>query len=248
MAWVSVAIGAGTAVARAIGANQTKQRNKGYINDAYRRQSQQLDITQAGAREDSAESLNARGLAQGGSVTASPIHAAMIDGLMRATGAPNTIGGQVQSNAGVQMGLERTDLDTQHSRALTANKVGYTNALIDAGVSGIGAGENVHSAMSDYAAAHPSTGTSPVDAATGAKADAISSGLSPLAGPSYIPAAAPTPGFNRAAVHSLMLSATSFDRIHPNNPLGDETSSWYTGAKAPKLADPSQSNASFTVG
>lgn len=246
MAWVSVAIGAGTAVAKAIGANQTKQRNKGYINDAYRRQSQQLDITQAGAREDSAESLNARGLAQGGSVTASPIHAAMIDGLMRATGAPNTIGGQVQSNAGVQMALERTDLDTQHSRALKANKVGYTNALIDAGVSGIGAGENVHSAMSDYAAARPSTGPGSGDAATGAAADAISSGLSPLPGPSYTPAAAPA--VDRSAVHSALLSATSFDGVHPNNPLGDETSSWYTGAKAPKLADPSQSNASFTVG
>ncbi len=247
MSWVAVAIGGGTALTKGIQANQSKQRQKGYIEDSYRRASQGLDIAQRGARESGAESLNARGLAQDGSVTASPIHTAMIGGLMKSLSNPNTIGGQVQSDAGVQMGLERQDLDTQHTRAQRENKVEYENALLGAGVSGVETGIGVHGAIADWQASK--------------KIPTPGGGGGGSGGPPMLPPPTPTlvpPSSNpvgdisftpqRSSIHAALLSAASYDGIHPNDPLGEPTSKTYTGYRPPKLAEPGQSNASFTAG
>lgn len=242
MAWVAVAIGGGTAIAKAISANQSKQRTKGYINDEYRTASQKLDIEQRGARQSIAESANSRGLGQAGSVSASPIRATMVDGLMRSTGRPNTIGGQEAADAGVQMGLESKDLNTQHDRALKQNKTNYANALLDAGVSGVNAGVSAYGAEQDLKAMRD-------PGASGFSGDQVASALDaagqPLAGASFTPTAAPK--LDRSAIHSAMLSATSFSGVHPNDPLGDPTSAWSTHPKT-RLAGGDETNASFNVG
>jgi hypothetical protein len=147
MAWVAAAVGAvslGGGIYGAISGNQNKQRNKGYISDNYRLASQALDTHQANTAQGTAESLNARGL--------SPIQSAM-----GATGAPTTLGGQVQANEQKQFGLERKDLTQQKDAALNQNNVQGTNSIISSIVGGVGG------ALSAYGA-HQDLSSSPVPA------------------------------------------------------------------------------------
>jgi hypothetical protein len=239
------ALGAG-ALRAGIGAitgNQRKQRNKGYINDAYRRSSQELDTRQRGARQSLAESANARGLAQGGDISASPIHTAMRAGLMKASGSPSTIGGQVASDANVQMGLERQDLDQQHDRALKENKAEYVDTLLGSAASGVQTGMNVYGAGKDLGAGGGGvTGAPPVDGTPN-----LDIGAAPTDA-AYTPSAR-LPKLDRNAIHASMLSATSYDGVHPNDPLGETTSAWSTHPpQQNRLAVPGEANASFNAG
>jgi hypothetical protein len=63
-------LGAGVleGIAGAVEANQTRQRKKGIINNAYRLGKARLDLTQMDTRESQAEGLLSRGLGQRGSI------------------------------------------------------------------------------------------------------------------------------------------------------------------------------------
>ncbi len=254
MSWIvaAVSVGALTAGGKAIEANQAKQKNKGYIADAYRTASQKLNLEHAGARESEAEGANARGLANDGAVTANPIPTAMVNGLMTATGpAPTTIGGQERADAEVQMGLETKDLSQQDTRANQENASQYTNALIGAGESGIQAGESVYTGGTDFAAGRNAAAAADAARATTA---AIGAGNAPLASPTFTPTAAPTaapptsPDVSSASnpIHDSLLSGMSWGGIHPNLPLGSPSSAWYTGSK-PKIAQPGETAGAFNA-
>lgn len=188
----------------AIQGNQKKQRNKGYINAAHRTAKQRLDTDQGEARQGIAESLNARGLAQQGTVNASPIHTAMVGEKMTASGSPVTIGQQQVSNANEEMGLEQQDLTQQKDRALKENKAEYMNALLQSGVSGIQTGIDVYSAGKAMQAGKGGAGGA--------------GGAAPLA--------------SRSKIHDTMLSSMSYDGVNPIDPLGSSTSAWSTNVLA----------------
>lgn len=65
---IAEAYGAVRGAVGAISANQTKKRNRGIIGKAYQAGRKRLDLTQGDTRQSVAESLTARGLAQGGNV------------------------------------------------------------------------------------------------------------------------------------------------------------------------------------
>jgi len=72
---LAAAYGLGRAAFGAIQGNQTRQRNKGLISQAYRTGRERLDLTQGDVRQNVQESAVARGLAGGGGVRASgPVH------------------------------------------------------------------------------------------------------------------------------------------------------------------------------
>jgi hypothetical protein len=75
--WIPEAVGAASGIAGIIQGNQNKQKNKGLISQAYRQNVIQTNLQQANTRQDSNESLNARGVLSGGaqrplSVASSP--------------------------------------------------------------------------------------------------------------------------------------------------------------------------------
>jgi hypothetical protein len=153
MSWVVTAIAGTTAVVGAVDANQKKQRNKGYISDAYQNSRQRLDLKHEYGRQDAAESLGARGLTSGGDVNASPIATAMVGGKMTAQGeAPHTLGAQVTSDNAVQMGLESTDLENQRGRSEQENNAQYTSSLIGSALNGVQMGVGAYGARQDLAA------------------------------------------------------------------------------------------------
>lgn len=223
---IAAAIAAGTirAGVGAIQANQQKQRTKGFVNANYRLAKDRLDRSQGAARQGIAESLNERGLAQGGGVSASPIHAAMVEKghertQMTAQGAgavASTIGEAETRDANEEMALEQTDLTQQRDQALTQNKADYNNALLNSGVAGVQTGMSVYGAGKDLGAMNAAKGTA-------------------------------TASMDRSKIHSMMLSGSAYDGVHPNDPLGDPTSAWSTQPRGSKLADPMQSNGSFNV-
>src|SRR5580693_6471028 len=59
-------VAGGSALAGIIQGNQNKQQNKGLISQAYRQNVIQTNLQQANTRQDSNESLNARGVLSGG--------------------------------------------------------------------------------------------------------------------------------------------------------------------------------------
>lgn len=228
---IAAAIAAGTLRAGigAITGNQRSQRNKGYINAAHRTAKQRLDTDQAGARQGIAEQLNARGLAQGGGVSASPIHTAMVGERMVAnpaariatkdgaappaqpSGAPATIGEQVVSDANVEMGLEQQDLEQQKEQALTENKAERNNAYLGSAVAGVQTGMSVYGAGKDLQTARSASAA------------------------------------RRSKIHETLLSGMGYDGVNPVDPLGAPSSAWSTQPRS-IIADPNQSNASFNVG
>jgi len=153
MSWVAVAIGGSAViggVAKAVTGNQTKQRNKGYIEDAYRSASQRQTVHENDVRQDSAESLNARGLLVPGQQFTQRSPSSALTETAYAGGTPSTLGGQMQADTNRELGLERHDLDAAHTRAQNENNAAYMNDLVGAAtgtaqgiMSAYGAHENV---------------------------------------------------------------------------------------------------------
>lgn len=153
MSWIATSIAAAATIGGAIDANQKKQRNKGYIADAYTSSKQRLALQQTAGRQASAEALGARGLTSGGDVNTSPIATAMVGGEMTATGAtPHTLGAQQASDNAVQMGLETKDLEQQRGQAEAENKAQYTSSLIGGALNGVNMAVGLHGAGQEIGA------------------------------------------------------------------------------------------------
>jgi hypothetical protein len=243
MSWVVASVvGGGTAILKAVQANQTKEKNKGYISQADREAQQKMNVSQAYAREGGAESANARGLAQGGAVTANPITTAIdANGMVKATGTPTTIGGQDQSNMGTQMGLEQRDLTNQYTRAMHENQDTYNESLINAGVGGVETAIGVRNASGDKQAGDQATLAGKVAAGVTANMNAPTPSVAPptatLSSPDVSSSASENP------IHTEMLNKFSAFGVNPTSPLS--SGAWST--RPPKLASPGQSAASFTA-
>lgn len=140
------ALSIGKGIYGAIQANQQKQRNKGYINDAYRSGVQRMETRQGDVRQSTSESLNARGLLGGG---VSPIHKLMAGG---STVDATDLGSQRMATNESEFGLERHDLDAQHERDLNENKAAAVNAQIGSIAGGIQGAISAYSTGQDMKA------------------------------------------------------------------------------------------------
>lgn len=107
-------IGAGVAGAGIIAGNQQRQRNKGIIGAAYRRDLQRLKIDQADTRQSTNESLNARGMLTPGAAptTAIPAH-------------PGELNFEAANRKGIIGGVKMV---AGHNQAVAANEQGLTSA------------------------------------------------------------------------------------------------------------------------
>lgn len=192
---ILAAMGARSLIGGIMG-NQTKQRNKGYINANYRMAKEQLGVSQGLGRQNIAEDLNRRGI--------SPVAQAMVGGV------PDTLGGQVQSDAEHQFGLERQDLETKHNYALATNNADYMNSLVGSVASGATTAMQLAGASADMGAAQ---GGAAASSAPSPVASAMMSGgdVSP------------------DVTHIGMGGVDAID------PLGNPASSWYSGGRGGKM-------------
>lgn len=135
-------IAVGNAIYKGISANQRKQRNKGYIQEAFRSARQKQETHEGDVRQGEAESLNARGLGTTGAVSRNPsrIAAAMAKGGIPALAnlpPSTTLGGRVQTETNRELGLERRDLEQARDQALRENKAEYIDSLVGATTGGL---------------------------------------------------------------------------------------------------------------
>ena len=157
---------------KAVGANQDRQRNKGIIGRAYGIARKRQAVHHQDVRQGTAEGLVARGLAQGGGVTAAPAvgpRTAVPKGSPISNAfQPRTLGQQQQVDNENEFGLERDDLDSREEMA-KAGINQQANAQIAGGVT-----EGVTGAIANYyGAQNPAGGdfgagdASPIAAAYG---------------------------------------------------------------------------------
>lgn len=159
------AIGGGI---KAIGANQERQRNKGIIGRAYGIARKRQATHHQDVRQGTAESLGARGLAQGGGVTAAPAvgpRTAVPKGTPISNAyRPRTLGEQQQADNEGEFDLERQDLNSREEMA-KAGINQQANAQIAGSVT-----EGVTGAIANYYGAQKIGGdddASPIAAAYG---------------------------------------------------------------------------------
>jgi hypothetical protein len=176
------ALAVGNAIYKGVSGNQRKQRNKGYIEENYQAAKQKVQRHQENVRQGTLESLEQRGLAQGG---LSPIQRAMasngqqtpnvvpgsgIKGIIQGVGqmaaadspqgrvpvsqagTPHTLGEQLQVDNDKQFGLEQLDLEHQRSQAERENKADYIDTLVGAVTSGVTGGLQAYGASKELAA------------------------------------------------------------------------------------------------
>jgi hypothetical protein len=174
------ALAVGNAIYKGISGNQTKQRNKGYIEGNYQMAKQSLQKRQSDIRQSTNEQLAARGLAQGG---LSPIARAMAansgtypdrPGVISQNdrvppgglgGTPHTLGEQQQSDNDEQFRLEQVDVEQQREKAERENKADYIDTLVNAGTSGIlGAMQGVNAGKELASINAPPAAASPIKA------------------------------------------------------------------------------------
>lgn len=183
----ALAAGAGRAIVGGVMANQTKQRNKGYISAQFRAQSERMNVHHGDIRQSTNEDLNRRGLV-GSNADVAPSHEAIMgytpeqdrenmrrmrkggqtllgpSVLQAASGAPSTLGGNVQKQLGHEFGLDRKELSDARDRALNENKADYLNAIVGAIGSGAQTATSVYGMGKDIGAMQ-STGSSTIGSA-----------------------------------------------------------------------------------
>lgn len=163
MSWVvaAVSVGAARGIYGAVSANQTKQKNKGYISAAYRSANQKLGVQQQDVTQSNAESLVARGLGGGGG-GGSAVRAAMVNGIPVSQGpAPTDLAGQSRTDLGKAFVSEQSDLDNSASRAQNENKAAGINAEIGSIGQGIDTAESVYGAGKTLGAGKTGAGVAP---------------------------------------------------------------------------------------
>lgn len=147
MSWVAVAVGLGTAAVGGVQANQERQRSKGVIGKAFGIASERLKLRQGDVRQDTGESLGARGLTQGG-------------------GGRDLAAGTMTS-LGKEQGLETADLNARKDSELSTVNANANAGIVGSVVRGIGTGVDLGNALHPGAEAnrYPGSfgGVDPVD-------------------------------------------------------------------------------------
>ena len=199
-----------------VGFNQARQNAKGQrgaINRAYKAATIQQGINSAGVRENTNESLNARGILSAGSAprtgaSISPIAQSVANtGAYRnfyngaqkgSTGASNTIGGQVNADEGDQFYKEQKALYDEQQQGLNSTKANETNAVIGSLAGGVQTAMNVNAGQAANGMAGAITGAfgMPVNlgpsGSQGVPAGAMMSGGQDIPTPSAVPDTGPT--------------------------------------------------------
>lgn len=140
MTWVLAAVTVAGAATSAIEANQTGQRNKGIISQAYNLGQQRLNLNQQDTRESQAESLGARGLAGSGTVNdPGNIGPAANPNAPMGVGGAHDLGGQAVVDERREQQLEQTGLKQESQNELSANNAATEGTEIGAGIKAAGA-------------------------------------------------------------------------------------------------------------
>jgi hypothetical protein len=216
MTWVAagIAVAAASTGAGMIQANQVRQKQKGLIGQAYQTAQGQLNIGERNTREDTGESLVARGLTGAGDVTTG---AAVSPGTVPGEGGATTLGSQQGVNLKEQQVLEQDSLLNEKNAAMTGVNETANQSMINAGAAGIGAGLNLAAqkpVVPGQIATAPGAGAS---AAIAPPPAAAAGSLSGDQGPS--PSANNYPG--------------SYGGVDPVNPLGRGAWAPSTGSTGP---------------
>ncbi len=136
MTWVLAAVTAAGAITSGVEANQTRQKAKGIIGNAYTLGRQRLNLKQGDTRESQAESLGARGLAQGGNVrdlgNVGP-------GAAPSVGGAHDLGGQAGLDEQREQVLEQTGLSQQKDQSLAGVNAIADQSEVNAGITAAGA-------------------------------------------------------------------------------------------------------------
>ncbi len=201
---IMAALKVGSSIYNAVEANQVKQRNKGYINDAYRSAQAQQRIQEGDVRQGEEESLAARGLLSpdvaGGA--SSRIAAAM--GAPGTVAASGSLGGRDMAETDAQLGLQRHALDAAHTQALNENNATALNSEIGAAESGIGGIAQGIQAAQEMGSAKPAPAPTPT----------------------------PTPAPDVSAIGSAMgATSTHWGGVDAVDPLGAAGSNWNTNKR-----------------
>ena len=144
-------------------ANQGRQKNKGIIGKAYALGRQRLNLSQQDTRESQAESLGARGLAQGGNVRdMGPVSPTMgpkgeAGAAPVSVGGAHDLGGQATLDEQREQQLEQTGLSNQAQSAYAANDANANTSELN---SAIAAGGDIASAFANKPAPNVSGGPS----------------------------------------------------------------------------------------
>ena len=177
---ILAALGVAKGVAGGIQANQTRQRSKGLINEAYATGQTRMAGAQRDERQGLAESLGARGLSQGGMVTADPVRPNVATG--RRTAVPNDGTGPLWLGGATNLGqqdtltqrgeqaLESTQMRQQRDQALagvnanaTATMVGSAAGGVAGAFQGYQAGKNYEATRAKSLASTSAFGVDPVN-------------------------------------------------------------------------------------
>jgi hypothetical protein len=158
-------------VAKIIQGNQTKQKNKGLISQAYRQNVAQTNLAQANTRESLNEGLNARGLLSPGSGSTNPtsitqavaasggkgggggIGGYLPQASVGSVGAANTLAGGENAQMSDQFALEDKANRQAEQQALNANNTAYLDTIGSAISQGVGTAEHIAGGQNAAAAA-----------------------------------------------------------------------------------------------
>lgn len=169
---IAAAIGGGRALWGAISGNQKKQRTKGFIEENYRLAKKKLGTRQAGIRQQTTESMIARGiLSNRGVAPRTPeTQAAVIPkpegGLLRnqaqqerqaaenaraadaraATLPSRDLSGAVDRDLSKEFRLEDKELELQRRQAHSENNARATSEILDSIMSGVSTGVGIYNA------------------------------------------------------------------------------------------------------
>ncbi len=217
------ALKVGGAIYGAVDANQQKQRTMGYLSEAYGSGVQRMNTRQNVVREDTAESLARRGLLNGGY---SPIHRAMA-GEIGTSGVQErvAIGKDQQpvtndlAGATTLRNEREFDIERHDLDAAYTRDINENRAnAINAQIGAIAKG--VEGVASAY-------GTAQDMKAMDAMKASGNTGKSPIA--------------------SALLSGSSYDGVHPVDPLNDPNSAWHMGTPGRTLNGAGLTNSDFNT-
>jgi hypothetical protein len=158
-------VGVASGVAGAVGANQTRQRSKGIISNAYKTGQERLGLSQLDTRQQVAEQSGGRGLTGGGDVTSGT---AVGPGETVGVGGAHTLGGQQTLDLRREQALEQTGMKNQEQAELSGVNETANQSMINAGAAGIGAGVNAMEAGSTLNAMKANPASLPSGVSAGA--------------------------------------------------------------------------------
>jgi hypothetical protein len=150
LAWVTGAVESGVGLIQ--NRNETRRR-RNLIRDAYNRGQERLNINQQDVRQNTNESLIARGLAGGGDVSD---RGPVAPGGDKGVGDAHTLGGQQLSDLRREQTLEQDNLVNQRDNAYSDTDAANTQGQINAISAGVHTAFGLQGAMSQPGGGQPS--------------------------------------------------------------------------------------------